>query len=457
MLNKLKEKIENKKTLILGFGREGLSSYKLIRSLLPNQMLTIADQNENLNTSVLKGDPNINFILGNKYLDTLNDYDLILKTPGISLKDLKYSLPDNKLSSQTEIFLELFSKQIIGITGTKGKSTTSSLIFHIIKQYTDNVIIVGNIGQPPFNMLNSINHSTFIVYELSSHQLEKISFAPHISILLNLYQEHLDHYNSFYDYQLAKFNITKYQNKNDYFIYNADDLLITNLISQFNLNRNYLQFSLTKQVENGTFIRNNIINFTYQNTLSESYNLENKRKLKGTHNLLNIMAAINACKILDIPDISITNGINSFDTLPHRIEFVGKFNNINYYNDSIATIPEATIQAIKTLNCVDTLILGGFDRGISYNSLMQFLCDSEITNLIFIGKAGERMNNIINNLAHEGKRIFLVAKFEDAVLIAKKNTKAGRICLLSPAAASYDQFKNFEERGNKFKELVSQK
>ncbi len=457
MLNRLKQKIENKKTLILGFGREGLSSYKLIRSLLPNQMLTIADQNENLNTTVLKEDPNINFIFGNKYLDTLNDYDLILKTPGISLKDLKYSLSDNKLSSQTEIFLELFSKQIIGITGTKGKSTTSSLIFHIIKQYTDNVIIVGNIGRPPFNMLNSINHSTFIVYELSSHQLEKISFAPHISILLNLYQEHLDHYNSFYDYQLAKFNITKYQNKNDYFIYNADDLLITNLISQFNLNRNYLQFSLTKQVENGTFIRNNIINFTYQNTLSESYNLENKRKLKGTHNLLNIMAAINACKILDIPDISITNGINSFDTLPHRIEFVGKFNNINYYNDSIATIPEATIQAIKTLNCVDTLILGGFDRGISYNSLMQFLCDSEITNLIFIGKAGERMNNIINNLAHEGKRIFLVAKFEDAVLIAKKNTKAGRICLLSPAAASYDQFKNFEERGNKFKELVSQK
>jgi len=457
MLNRLKQKIENKKTLILGFGREGLSSYKLIRSLLPNQMLTIADQNENLNTTVLKEDPNINFILGNKYLDTLNDYDLILKTPGISLKDLKYSLPDNKLSSQTEIFLELFSKQIIGITGTKGKSTTSSLIFHIIKQYTDNVIIVGNIGQPPFNMLNSINHSTFIVYELSSHQLEKISFAPHISILLNLYQEHLDHYNSFYDYQLAKFNITKYQNENDYFIYNADDILITNLISQFNLNRNYLQFSLTKQVENGTFIRNNIINFTYQNTLSESYNLENKHKLKGTHNLLNIMAAINACKILDIPDISITNGINSFDTLPHRIEFVGKFNNINYYNDSIATIPEATIQAIKTLNCVDTLILGGFDRGISYNSLMQFLCDSEITNLIFIGKAGERMNNIINNLAHEGKHIFLVAKFEDAVLIAKKNTKAGRICLLSPAAASYDQFKNFEERGNKFKELVSQK
>ena len=143
-------------------------------------------------------------------------------------------------------------------------------------------------------MLNSINHSTFIVYELSSHQLEKISFAPHISILLNLYQEHLDHYNSFYDYQLAKFNITKYQNKNDYFIYNADDQLITNLVNQFNLNRKYLQFSLTKQVENGTFIKNNIINFAYQNVLSEPYNIENKRKLKGTHNLLNIMAAINA-------------------------------------------------------------------------------------------------------------------------------------------------------------------
>jgi len=129
MLNKLIEKFENKRTLILGFGREGQSSYKLIRNLFPNQMLTIADQNENLNTTILKGDTNINVILGNKCLDTLNDYELILKTPGISLKDLKYSLSNNKLSSQTEIFLELFSKQIIGITGTKGKSTTSSFDF----------------------------------------------------------------------------------------------------------------------------------------------------------------------------------------------------------------------------------------------------------------------------------------------------------------------------------------
>ena len=128
---------------------------------------------------------------------------------------------------------------------------------------------------------------------------------------------------------------------------------------------------------------------------------------------------------MDIPDIFITRGINSFNTLPHRIEFVGEFNNIKYYNDSIATIPEATIQAIKTLNGVDTLILGGFDRGISYDNLMQFLCDSEITNLVFIGKAGERMNNIINNLAPQKKRIFLTTKFEDAVLIAKKYTKTG--------------------------------
>jgi len=458
MLEILKNKLENKKILILGFGREGQSSYNLIRSLFPQQLLTIADTNENLNrnNSVLSDDKQINYILGKEYLNTLYDFDIILKSPGITLKDLEYDLSTDKVTSQTEIFLELFSSQTIGITGTKGKSTTSSLIFHIIKQVTNNVVLVGNIGQPPFNLLNSINNSTIIVYELSSHQLEKITIAPHISILLNLYQEHLDHYNSFIDYQLAKFNITKYQDHHDFFIYNADDRLICNLVDKYNLDRNYFQFSLNQEVKNGSYINNNDIIFKYKNTYSQTYHIDNKRKLKGDHNLLNIMAAINACKLLNIPDISISNGINTFDSLPHRIEFIGKFNNINYYDDSIATIPEATIQAIKTLTSVDTLILGGFDRGINYLGLMQFLSNSAIKNLIFIGKAGKRMYELINGMNTIEKQSFLVSTYEEALIIAKRHTKPNGICLLSPAAASYDQFKNFEERGNKFRELASQ-
>ncbi|MCD4746358.1 MAG: UDP-N-acetylmuramoyl-L-alanine--D-glutamate ligase [Bacteroidales bacterium] len=455
MIKLLNEKIKDKKVLLLGFGKEGLSTYKLIRKYFPKQLLIIADINENFQNKINITDDNyIDFILGKDYLNNFDKFDLIIKSPGISLKLLNNKISSNKITSQTDLFIRVFSKQIIGITGTKGKSTTSSLLFHILKSFYDDVALVGNIGVPPFDIIDNIKNNTKIVFELSSHQLEYISIAPNISILLNLFQEHLDHYNNFSDYQFAKLNIIKYQNKDDYFVYNYDDKLLHQLIQKHNYNRNYFQYSLKEKVKNGTFIKDKEIVFIKNFKKVSFYKINAKKFLPGKHNLLNIMAVINACKILQVPDETIIEGITTFKGLEHRMEYIGKYYNIYFYNDSISTIPEATIEAIKTLNKVNTLILGGFDRGIDYNNLIRFLIKSNVKNIIFIGRAGKRIYDGMKIYKTKNQEYFIVKQFNEMFEIIKNKTKPNSICLLSPAAASYDMFENFEERGNTFKKLA---
>jgi UDP-N-acetylmuramoylalanine--D-glutamate ligase len=315
-----------------------------------------------------------------------------------------------------------------------------------------------------FDLLEQINQDTIIVAELSSHQLEYIKISPRIAVLLNLYQEHLDHYKSFKDYKNAKLNITRYQTETDYFIYNNDDISIKALLGKNVYKRNYYQYSLSNiDIEQGTFLKDHVI-FAVKdgNNIDYSYDTHNKRNLIGEHNLYNIMAAINVCRILNIQNDFITNGINSFKGLEHRIEYVGDFDGVSYYNDSISTIPEATIQAVNALKSVNTILLGGFDRGIDYNQLIDFIIKSNIENIIFISSAGHRMLDIYKNTINNSKNnnnktrqnIYFTNNFEDAVRHAQKLTKKGEICLLSPAAASYDMFHNFEERGNYFKQLI---
>jgi len=290
---------------------------------------------------------------------------------------------------------------------------------------------------------------------MSSHQLENCSVAPHYSILLNLFQEHLDHYQTYKDYQLAKFNIAKFQQADDYFICNADNEEINTILSEIQFKGKFVQFSLLQKVNYGCFVKDNIVYFNDGKLCKAYYDTNLPRSLKGKHNLLNIMAAINVCKLIGVPDSNIIDSIGSFKGLEHRIEFVGNFNGIDFYNDSISTIPEATIAAVNALKEVNTLLLGGFDRGINYTRLAEFLVKSDIINLIFIGKAGKRMLTEIGKYKNSNKQYFEAISFENAVEIAIKKTEKGKICLLSPAAASYDMFKNFEGRGKRFKELVS--
>ncbi len=444
-----------RKILILGFGVEGRSTYRFLRRILPDKKLWIADSDEAIkDLEILKNDSNLTLYLGDEALNHFNEFDMIIKTPGISLKNI----PDTDFSqftSHTELFFRFYRDQIIGVTGTKGKSTTASLIYHIIYSINQNCLLAGNIGIPPFDLIDQIDKETVIVYELSSHQLEQTSISPHVAILLNLFQEHLDHYESFEKYQEAKFRITLFQQPDDYFIYHEDDKLIKKWIEKTGIERNFRPISLSS-TENLGFCAHegNIIFGGKKDTIL----LENEEitNLKGEHNLLNILAALNAVLVtMTLINVSqVINALLAFKPLEHRLEFVGKFNGIEYYNDSISTIPEATIAAVKALQYVDTLILGGFDRGIYYDGLMDYLSESEVRNLIFIGDAGKRMFEIYNSKQYTKKNLILTGNFEQAVAEAKKNTGDNKICLLSPAAASYGMFKNFAERGAFYKNLV---
>lgn len=456
MKDLIKSLLEDKSIALLGFGREGRSTYNLIRSVFPEKTISILDENDEIrHNDILKNDPHLLFVTGKECMHVIDEYDVAIKSPGIPSNTLPIDLKKVLLTSQSDIFLQYFGHQSIGVTGTKGKSTTSSLIYHILKNSGKNALLVGNIGIPPFDCINEITPDSIIVLELSSHQLEYITHAPHIAVFLNLFQEHLDHYYTYEDYQSAKFNIGKYQNEEDFFIYNTDNKTLTSLIEKSQKQSHHaIAFSLEPDVKCDLHIVSDWIVLNKGETNVKLYNTLQNQPLKGHHNLYNIMAAAVSCYLIGISTNELDSGIKSFNGLEHRIENVGLFDGILWYNDSIATIPEATIEAVKTLHNVDTLILGGFDRGIEYGILYPFLNSSGISNIIFVGEAGARMRKEFDQFGVNKIKFYSSADYEEVVIKAKEITRQGMICLLSPAAASYDMFRNFEERGKFYKKSV---
>ena len=456
MIELIKNLFEHKTVALLGFGREGRSTYKLIRKVLPSKELTIIDENDKIiNDNTLRDDKHVKFITGKDCMNRIDDFEIAVKSPGIASNSLPTHLKRVYLSSQTDIFLQAYGSQVIGITGTKGKSTTSSLIYHILKNAGKNTLLVGNIGIPPFDCVNDIKPDTLVVMELSSHQLEYVSHAPHVAVLLNLFQEHLDHYYTYEDYKSAKFNIGRYQSAGDFFIYNHDNETLVQLIEKSgNQDHHSLSFSLQAGQDTALCLNGEWIEMKLGNTEIKLYNISSGQPLKGHHNLYNIMAAAAATYLAGVSPAQIEAAVKTFNGLAHRIERVGTFAGIVWYNDSIATIPEATIEAVKTLETVDTLILGGFDRGIEYGVLYPFLTQSGVSNIIFVGEAGRRMLKEFNESGHHDKHTFTATDYRQVVDIAREHTQPGKICLLSPAAASYDMFKNFEERGDTYKKNV---
>ncbi|MEZ5147814.1 MAG: UDP-N-acetylmuramoyl-L-alanine--D-glutamate ligase [Bacteroidales bacterium] len=451
MINDLKKFLNGKRILILGFGLEGRSTYAVLNKIVRPEMLGLADRNADVFDDSQKEKHQVFF--GENYLIACLKYDLIIKSPGIPESVLP-ALNDNSLiTSQTNLFLTAFSKQTIGITGTKGKSTTSSLIYHILKKYTNDCVLVGNIGKPPFDYIESLTGETVIVYEMSAHQLVDVKVSPHIAIILNVFEEHLDHYNSFQHYIQAKLNIGAHQTKNDFLILNGDDPILKGETLKEHASA-LISFSQKAKNGDGAFVKSdNEVILNFENQVFE-YDFSNRSGLPGSHNLNNIMAAVCACHIIHVPEAIINEAVNEFKGLEHRLEYVGEFGAVHFYNDSISTIPEATIAALKTLGKVNTLILGGKDRGINYQILIDYIKDNPVENLLFTGPAGKRMMELFeNDPGFEGKTYF-VEHFAQMEPILREMSKPGGICLLSPAASSYDQFKNFEERGRLFKKIA---
>lgn len=445
--------LKDKSIVLVGFGREGKALILWLIKRYPDQRFCVADRAGVTDPEWLQHTGRIDWKTGENYLSGLESFDVIIKTPGIPLSHLSH-LPLEKVTSQTELFLLGFAKQTIGITGTKGKSTTSSLIHHIIKQFRDEALLVGNIGIPPFSIVDQLDADQVVVMELSSHQLELVRHSPHIAVFLNLFEEHLDHYDSFADYQKAKYNIALFQTESDYFIFNTEDPLIDALIKS--APHKGLGVGCGAIVDGrGVVLRGDSI--VFRNESDEFVLVDNvlHSPLKGRHNVFNLMAATAACYLAGVPAEVIRHAIAGFKPLEHRLEPVGIFGGIEFFNDSISTIPEATLAAIDSLGGVHTLLLGGHDRGIDYHKLLE-IESGIVKQLLFTGTAGQRMMKLIENEGQfEGVMRFF-STFSEMVAFACHATPVGSKCLLSPAASSYDQFANFEERGKRFRDLVKQ-
>ncbi|MDF2866186.1 MAG: UDP-N-acetylmuramoylalanine--D-glutamate ligase [Clostridia bacterium] len=449
MIDNIYSFLDGKKILILGYSREGKSTYNFIRNRLKNIKISILDHN-----IIDKIDDDyVEVFCDNEYEDYFKKFDIIIKSPGVPIKRELYNKYKEKIVSQTSLFLEYSKNIIVGITGTKGKSTTSSLIHHIFKNCNLNSMLVGNIGTPILSQINDISDDTIIVFEMSSHQLQYINKSPKISVLLNIYEEHLDYYETFEEYIFSKENIYRFQNENDLVIYNSS-LDTINVINILKIGQRRLPIYINNEnikENNYVNIKEDIILFkTVEKELSIDV-ADINTNLKGAHNLYNIVIAISVANEMKLEIKDILKAISSFEGLEHRMEYVGKFNDINYYNDSIATIPEAAICAVKSLVKVDTIIIGGKDRGVNYCELVNFLNKSEIGKVLLISESGKR---IYDMLEKNNNKYIYAENLENAIELAKLNTPKNGICLLSPAAASYGYYKNFEERGNKFKELV---
>ena len=449
--------LKDKSVLILGLGREGIDSFKFLRKLFPKKILGIADKNEKVDQSCLAKLSNqknklYKLYLGKNYLKALKDYDVIIKSPGvpIHLPEIEKAFKEGKITSQAEIFFDNWPPEpqrrvemkanseggklhrpgkIIGITGTKGKGTTSSLIYRILKEGGFKAYLVGNIEKPVLSTLFKAKANDIFVYELSSHQLYNLKKGPQIAVFLNLFAAHLDYYKNFKEYQRAKENITLHQTKKDYFIYNSEQKEL----------RGFLKKTKAKKIPIPT-------NYEYLTNI--------RIPLIGKFNLKNVMAAVAVGELFNIPKKKIREAIKSFKPLSHRLEFVGKYKGIEFYNDSLATVPEATIAAIDALSRnVQTIILGGFNSNVDYKKLAKRVLESGIKTVILFPPSGQKMwENICQK--SKGRKLpehSFVNNMKDAVKLAYQYTKRGKICLLSCASPSYGIFKNYKERGNLFK------
>ena len=411
MLQELISELNKYKTIgIFGYGKEGKSFEIFANKYLQNTKIIIIDQKN-----------------GENYLNSLYDVELIVKSPGVSLYNLGICYDDFNFTSGTELFLKYFGSNTIGVTGTKGKSTLCTIIDSMLKNDNQKSFLCGNIGVPVFDIIDQIDNKSQIVIELSSHQLENISFSPHIAILINLFEEHLDYYKDCEAYHEAKHNIFKYQTKDDIAIVNFEQI------------PQKVQDSIVCKRWTNCF--GNKLKYQHHFKITQGF----------IHNSsLQILEAY--VDMLQMPQEVYIYTINQFRTLHHRLEYVGVYNGIRFINDSISTIPQTTIEAVKMLQTVDTVatvIIGGFNRGVNYQELIDFLANSNIKNIILCSETGKIIFDALNT-----NNVHYKSTLNEAIKLAKELTSKDELCLFSPASASFDQFENFMVRGEYFKNQI---
>ncbi len=427
------DQFKNKKIAVIGGGLEGKSSVEFFKR--NGADVEIRDQNQ-----------------GEDYLEDLEKFDLIIRSPGVKLSDLEGKVDRKKISSQTKIFMDLCPCAVIGVTGTKGKGTTSSLIYEMLKAEGRDAYLGGNIGVPPLDFLEKLTSNSWVVLEMSSFQLADLEKSPHIAVMLMVTSEHMDYHNDINEYVESKRNILSHQTENDFAIVNRDyppsnesDILTEGKV---------YYVSREREVEEGCFaLGNQVILRTNGNSIPIIDTRE--LLLRGDHNQENVCAATIAAYLAGVRVGTIIKTLQSFKGLEHRLELVAKINGVEYYNDSFSTTPETAIAAIKSFKNPEILVLGGSTKNSDFAELGKVIGEAEnIKAIIQIGEEWNRIKAEIKTVRPETLIIEGAKNMEQVITAASKIAVSGDVVILSPAAASFDKFKNYKDRGNQFKEQV---
>lgn len=457
-LNNFKNYIKNKRVAVLGIGISNTPLIKYLCNLGVNVTAFDMAERDKLASSMkeLEG-LDVEYVLGNNYLCYLKGFDVIFKTPKV-----RYDIPELVserergawVTSEMEVFVDLCPARIFGITGSDGKTTTTTLIYNMIKEEGYSCYLGGNIGIPLLFKIDEINADDIVVLELSSFQLHTMQKSPNISVVTNISPNHLDVHKSMQEYVEAKRNIIRYQNKSDIAVLNADN----SYTKQFGVDTHakVLWFSRLHPVECGAYVQNGEIIYTDGSKYDKVIDVSDII-LPGNHNIENYLAAICAVKGY-VDNQTIKKVSNTFKGVEHRIEFVREVNGVKYYNDSIGTSPTRTIASINAFKQKVVLIAGGYDKHIPYNEMGPVLVDKAKA-LILLGATAPRIKEAFEHEVDKtGKGldipVFICNSMEQAVQKAAEISGKGDIVLMSPASASFDMYKNFEERGRHFKSIV---
>jgi len=451
--------IKKSKIAVLGLGREGLDLLKFLNKQKPDVVIGLDSRTDKdlSNLSELKK-LTTNLYLGADHLKHFDECDLVFKSPGVpnDLPEIKAAKKRGlTFSSVTQLFFDLCPAKIVGVTGTKGKSTTSSLIHHLIKeQKTGKVYLKGNIGYPPLSLLSKLTKNDVVVMELSSFQLEDLNKSPALAVVLNIVPEHLSRHKTFVNYLRAKSNLWLHQRKADYLIASADHKSTKIAIKESPAKA--FKFSSRKVLSRGVYLSNGKIILRNSQTGKREVIVPSAEvPLLGRANLDNCMAAIAVAHLLKLPTAVIRKRLKSFKPLAHRLELVGRLKKISFVNDSMATTPVAVLAAVDALDSPISLILGGVSKGEKMVDFIPLLNSPKLAAMVLIGQMADKLAKWLKQKRSQVPAV-KAKTLKEAIIKGARYLpeEENSTILLSPGFASFDMFKDAYDRGDTFKRIA---
>ena len=455
-LENFKEKMNGKNVAIIGMGVSNKPLLKYLYDLKCNITVFDKREEEKIDSDIFETirELNIKYSIGANYLNKLHGFDIIIRSPSCrpDLPEIKEEIKNGaQLTSEIELLFKLAPCKIVAVTGSDGKTTTTTLIYNILKEKY-NCYLGGNLGNPLFTKIDEMQPNDIIVLELSSFQLMTMKQSPDIAVITNITPNHLDIHKSYQEYIEVKTNIFKNQNEDNKLVLNYDNEITREFSKQ--APGKVVFFSSKEKLENGVIYDDGTVKIVEDGLRRHVLKLKDT-KLRGKHNAENICAAIAATNGLVDIETQI-KAITNFEGVAHRIEFVREINGSKWYNDSIASSPTRTIAGLNSFEEEIILIAGGYDKHLDYEPIAEPILN-KVKTLILMGQTAEKIFGVVKQKKEEQNKqinIYKVKTLEEAIEKAKENAKPNQVVLFSPASASFDMFKNFEERGNKFKELV---